>query len=209
VTRDIKAVFGTKVPLLEVGCGSGLIYEQLRRSGVVTRRSYAGGDISENMLKIARERFPGVTFSALDIFKLSPPDRSQRNVLNVHVLQHLPHYQDAVRELLRITNETLYVVTWFTRKADDQITFCDPSDQWDKQAFFNNYYSLPKFLSFLFFSTTRPIADVRVHQFGPWADSYSIALTFADSNGRISPLPAGQRIRRRIGQIVRSVRSRT
>jgi ubiquinone/menaquinone biosynthesis C-methylase UbiE len=200
VTRDIRTVFGPRVPLLEVGCGTGLIYEQLRKSGVVTRQSYAGGDISQNMLNIARSRFPGVKFSELDIFKLALPDRSQKNVINVHVLQHLPHYEDAIRELLRITGETLYVVTWFNRKVDDQITFCEPSDEWDKQAFFNNYYSLPKFLGFVLNSTSRPIRSIRVHQFGPWLDSYSVALTFSDSPSEQSLV---RRIRRRVGDAVR------
>jgi SAM-dependent methyltransferase len=206
VRRDIKAVFGRRVQLLEIGCGSGLIYEELRRQRIVTKRSYAGGDISENMLQIARQRFPGVIFSPLDIFKLDLPDRSQPNVINIHVLQHLPHYEQPIRELLRVTAKTLYVVSWFTREAEDRITFCEPADEWDKQAFFNNYYSLQKFLSFVLASANRPVRDIRVHQFGPWVDSYSVAVTFADPPEVHSRHSWARRVRRRLGDAVRKVR---
>jgi len=206
LVKDVRAVFGRRVPMLEVGCGSGLIFRELRRSGIVTDRSYSGGDISQNMLDIGRKRFPGVKFSVLDIFKLDLPDRSQRNVINIHVLQHLPHYEAAIRELLRITDDTLYVVSWFARAQEDQVTFCEPSDDWDKQAFHNNYYSLPRFLSFLVSSTDRPIREIRVHQFGPWKDSYSIALTFDDSSMNDPARSLGRRMRSRLGGVVRRIR---
>jgi ubiquinone/menaquinone biosynthesis C-methylase UbiE len=207
LAEDVRAVLEPRVPVLEVGCGSGLIYNALRQHGIVTADSYSGGDISNNMVQIARQRYPTVHFSVLDILNLSLPDRSQRNVINVHVLQHLPHYEAAMRELLRITADTLYVVSWFTRKPEDEITFSEPSAQWDQQSFFNNYYSLPKFLGFVFSATDRPIRHLRVHQFGrPWSDSYSVVIRFADSAASERPGNRLRRLRSQLSDTLKKVR---
>ena len=123
----------------EVGSGSGLIYQTLKDIGLVTSKTYRGGDVSERMLEIARNRAPDVEFLKLDIFGIALPDRSQDNVICIHVLQHLPGFEAAVSELVRITKNKLYIASWFVAENDDQVTFCDASTDWDNQSFFNNY----------------------------------------------------------------------
>jgi ubiquinone/menaquinone biosynthesis C-methylase UbiE len=168
--------------ILEVGCGSGLICQTLLQRGLTRPDRYTGGDISRKMLEIARNRLPNVTFNELDIFRLAIPDRAIPQVLNVHVIQHLPNYADAVGELLRITRDKLVLVSWFTDKAEDQIQFSEPSERWDHQRFYNNFYSLPRLLAFIRTAAGRPVADIRTHHF--WEQAYAICVDFVNQASR-------------------------
>ncbi len=177
---DLAREFGKPTVITEIGCGSGLIFQAMKEQDIVTSGTYTGGDISQSMLKIARERYPEAHFRELDIFNLDLPDNSQPNVINIHVLQHLPHYDQAIKELLRIAREKLYIACWFTQQPQDEITFCDPSERWDNQRFQNNCYSLPKFVSCIIANSQKPLADMRIHRFG--GQNYSICLSFIPAN---------------------------
>lgn len=168
--ENIRAEFGEAEPMLDVGCGSGLIYGQMRREGVVTSDSYVGGDTSEKMLAIARERFPDAYFAPLDIFDMPYADRSQENVICIQVLQHLPHYREALGELLRITRRKLYISSWFG--PEDRINFGDSPFG---GPFFENRYSLAKFLSYLT-AERMGIQDLRVHHLQ--GVNYSVSMSF-------------------------------
>ena len=175
LVRDIKAEIGRRTSILEVGCGSGLIYHEMLKRRIVTAKSYIGGDVSQKMLEIARGRFPETTFSHLDIFNLPYPDKSQPNVICIHVLQHLPHYAEAVKELIRITGRRLYIATWFNQSFEDSIVFGETA--WGAP-FHDNCYSLPKFLAFLYGSTDANIKGLSVKLLAerPGRPSYRIGL---------------------------------
>jgi len=154
VCKKIQEFVGTDDNLLEVGCGSGLICHCLLAHGF-PKLKYSGGDVSEKMLELARKRYPEISFRNLDIFDLDLEDRSIDNVICIHVLQHLPHYEDAVRELMRVTKKRLYIVSWF--QDEEQISFTKPAEKWANQRFFNNRYSLRKFEDFV-----HGLADVTI-----------------------------------------------
>jgi ubiquinone/menaquinone biosynthesis C-methylase UbiE len=176
---DLKREFGVNASIVEVGCGTGLVYKALLDEGVVTEDSYIGGDVSGKMLGIARRRCPPACFKELDVFHLDLPASSQSNVICIHVLQHLPDYELAVRELLRVAKKKLYIVSWFNQEDEDLIQFSLPSERWDGQQFFNNRYSLRKFVSFIYRNSNEHIEDLRVHDFE--GDNYGIAITFRGS----------------------------
>jgi SAM-dependent methyltransferase len=178
LAKDIKVWFGDHVSLLEVGCGTGLVYQELRRHRVVTSDSYVGGDVSKSMLSIARQRYPGVSFVDLDIFDLGYPDRSQPNVICIQVLQHLPYYDKAISELIRVTRQKLYVVSWFELDTEDKLELSPPSSRWDGTGFQNNVYSLPKFLGYILTQSGRPIEALHIHHL--LDKNYSISVAFAD-----------------------------
>ena len=179
LVADIKVEVGKKTRVLEVGCGSGLIYSEMLKRGVVTPKSYIGGDVSDRMLDIARHRFPKATFTHLDILNLPYPDKSQPNVICIHVLQHLPHYAQAVKELIRVTANELYIVTWFTQKPDDNIVFGETQPAYGA-SFYDNSYSLPKFVASLY--ADREVKRLCIKQLTdyPGRCSYSISLTLGD-----------------------------
>jgi SAM-dependent methyltransferase len=147
--------------ILEVGCGSGLIYAALKATGILHERSYRGGDITPQMLAIARARYPGVEFVPLDIFDLSQV-RSD-NVLCVHVLQHLPGYHLALEELLNSTRKLLYVVSWFAEQDDTRLRTND-AQLGTRLPFYANVYGMAQFLAAV--RAHERVRDVESHEFG-------------------------------------------
>lgn len=177
LVNDIRTVWGRPTSIFEMGCGSGLIFQKLSDKGLVTPTSYSGGDISLKMLEIAQRRAPSVSFKQLDIFNINLPDQSQENVINIHVLQHLPYYEEPVRELVRIAKKRLYICCWF-KTGEDQIHFSPGGDAWDAQGFQNNYYSLDKFLDFLNKNWGECIEKLEVRTFDEL--NKSVVVTFKD-----------------------------
>lgn len=53
--------------VLDFGCGKGDFYGFLRDKGIEVR--YTGIDINENLINLARDKYPGVDFRVLDIEK--------------------------------------------------------------------------------------------------------------------------------------------
>lgn len=157
-------------PILEIGCGSGMIYDELITHRMATADSYIGGDISQKMLDIAHDHFPLGNFLPMDIFSLPYQARTQPNVICIQVLQHLPTYTEAVKELLQITEQKLYITSWFSTKLKDNIKF--GTTEWCGERFYNNVYSLPKFLAFLYEQTKAK--TVRIKQLAN--PSYSISI---------------------------------
>lgn len=135
---DMLEVLPAPSPVLEIGCGSGVMYEAMVEAGVTTPELYRGGDISESMLQIARFNHPeGVMWDHMDVFELPFENKSQEVVLSISLLQHLPDYKRALAELLRITKKHLYVTTWFHEGPEDTIVF--------DGKYYENGYSLPLF----------------------------------------------------------------
>lgn len=161
--------------IVEIGCGSGLIYESMLNHRIVTPSSYIGGDVSLNMLTIAKQRYPQVPFLRLDIFQLPFDTASVDNVINIQVLQHLPGYKDAVKELVRVTRKQLIIDTWFVSGNEDSISFQN-SGAGDTEKFFNNFYSYPKFAAFLKEIGGSKIKRMNVHQFSK--ENAAIAVDF-------------------------------
>jgi ubiquinone/menaquinone biosynthesis C-methylase UbiE len=89
---------------LEVGCGSGLMYQAL--SGLV-EVSYTGVDTSKEMLRSARAAFPNVDFRDGDGYKLPFPDRSFDVVASYDVLQHVPDIVGFIQEMVRVSRGTV------------------------------------------------------------------------------------------------------
>jgi trans-aconitate methyltransferase len=144
LARDIGATCGRGIPLFEVGCGSGLIGKELVDQGVLSAAQYSGGDVSQSMLVLARQRLPGAKLVELDVLDLTLP--KQDNVLCLQVLQHLPHYREGLAQLLNFARKQLYLVTWFGDLSyDDQIILSRDSEA--KPTFFTNRYSLARFMA--------------------------------------------------------------
>lgn len=180
LAANLSKYFGKNSKILEVGCGSGLIYDVMLRFGIISPESYSGGDISQSMLQLARQRDPKIKVQTLDIFKLNLDDSISDNVINIHVMQHLPHYRDAVLELMRVTKKRLYIACWFNNEPEDSINFCEPSDKWDNQQFYNNTYSLNNFIEYVKINGGDSIANIEINHFG--GSNYGIVIDFNKSD---------------------------
>ena len=72
--------FKNNAKVLDVGCGKGVLYQYLRQT--VSGIDYTGIDISESAVKAASERFPDVTFKAMDFDITTIDDKFDVIILN-------------------------------------------------------------------------------------------------------------------------------
>lgn len=97
--------------ILEIGCGTGLVYEALvDRLGCGL--NYVGVDNSMKMLAIARNRFPMARFSFGDAFKLKFKNRRFQVTCAFEVFGHMPDCTEALAEMLRVTRQTAAFTVW-------------------------------------------------------------------------------------------------
>lgn len=96
--------------LLDVGCGTGPIYEINRDYGFDFK--YKGTDYSPAMIEIAKREFPEGDFEVQDARYLSEPDNSWDCVLLLHCLDHLDDYKSAIKEAARVAKKYVCIVLW-------------------------------------------------------------------------------------------------
>jgi SAM-dependent methyltransferase len=97
--------------VLEVGCGTGRIYERLVPRLLPNER-YTGVDVSERMLALARAKFPRARLLAGDGYGLRFADGAFDAVLAFEVLGHLPEIGPFLRELVRVARRTAVFTVW-------------------------------------------------------------------------------------------------
>lgn len=87
---------GAGQEVLEVGCGTGLILERIARFA----RAATGIDVSPGMVEHARRR--GLNVRVGDATALPFPDASFDVACSFKVLAHVPDFDRALREMLRV-----------------------------------------------------------------------------------------------------------
>ena len=109
VTERLGELFDGPFSLLDCGVMSGVTHEDLRRAGLPV--GYTGIDMSESVVADCRERLPDAEWRRMSVTDLAFPDASFDVAHCRHVLEHLPYYETAVRELFRVARR--YVVLCF------------------------------------------------------------------------------------------------
>jgi len=97
--------------VLEVGCGTGRIYEQLVPR-VLEESGYLGIDSSERMLALARQRFPRGTFRHGDGLALDVAAQAFDYALAFEVAGHLPEIGPLLAELGRVSRRGILFTVW-------------------------------------------------------------------------------------------------
>lgn len=98
-----------RIQVLEVGCGTGLIYDALHK--VLDRRlRYTGIDNSEAMLAIAHKRFPRGMFLEGDAFMLGYETRKFDVACAFEVFGHMPDCLPALAELVRVGQTAIFTL---------------------------------------------------------------------------------------------------
>ena len=84
--------------IADLGCGSGVFSNLLRRRGV----DVIGVDLSPRLIRIARETYPEIEFREGDLEHLPFDDESFDGVLLAGVLHHLPDWTASAAEIRRV-----------------------------------------------------------------------------------------------------------
>ena len=105
--RDLKKFFADTIPagssVLEIGCGTG------ETIGMLNGGRMLGIDISAEMVKIARAKFPHVEFRAMDAEALALEEKFEYVILS-DVLGYFEDLQAAFQELKKVSSPATRIV---------------------------------------------------------------------------------------------------
>jgi len=104
--------------ILDVGCGTGPIYELIKISGGKWDFGYKGTDYSPAMIEVCQKQFLEGDFEVEDARKLTEPNSSWDCVLLMHCLDHLDDYKAAIAEAARVAERYVLIVLWRPFVAD-------------------------------------------------------------------------------------------
>lgn len=108
IETDIIRKYGTGKRTLEIGCGTGIILEQVNEFA----KQAQGIDISEGMLKDSRKK--GLKVEVANAAKKLPFKNGEFDVTySFKVLPHIPELEKALEEMARVTKKGGYVIMEF------------------------------------------------------------------------------------------------
>ena len=131
--KDVRSV-------LDIGCGPATELGGYKTHGLDL--DYVGLDRSSYMLRLAKARNPDARLVYGDMLQLPFADKSFDAVVLKHVLEHLHHYEGALREAFRVSRNLL-IVDFFHTLLPFNLPILD------KKGYWNNWYSRNKFETFL------------------------------------------------------------
>jgi SAM-dependent methyltransferase len=97
--------------IVEVGCGTGRIYEQIVPR-LLPERGYTGIDLSARMLGLAHRRWPAGRFVRSDGCELALADDAVDYALAFEVVGHLPDVGRLLAELGRVARSGFLLTAW-------------------------------------------------------------------------------------------------
>lgn len=108
--------------LLDVGCGTGPLYEMIKTTwetsddGLAELKKwtfgYKGSDYSRTMIQTCKMLFPEGNFEVQDARKLPEETNSFDAVVLMHALDHLDDYEAAIREAARVAKKFVCIILW-------------------------------------------------------------------------------------------------
>jgi ubiquinone/menaquinone biosynthesis C-methylase UbiE len=115
----MEHMVNSKDTVLDVGCGSGMVYSALKEltsNGELP--GYSGIDVSKEMLSIAKRRNPEAHWKIGDAYKLPIEDKSNSVVTCFEVLGHIPYIANVIKELIRTAKRWVIFTTWITKGTE-------------------------------------------------------------------------------------------
>jgi len=90
---------------LEIGCGEGYVTKRIHDMGI----NVEGADVSEDVIELARLKYPGIKFTVKSIYELSKYKEKYDIVFAIEVLEHLDSPRKAVEELKKVSRKYIFV----------------------------------------------------------------------------------------------------
>lgn len=97
--------------ILEVGCGTGLVYEALR-DAIGPKVTYTGMDNSSQMVAACRKAHPGANIRKGDAFALPAETGTFDIACAFEVFGHMPEPAGAIAELIRVARRVAIFTVW-------------------------------------------------------------------------------------------------
>ncbi|MBD3163728.1 methyltransferase domain-containing protein [Candidatus Woesearchaeota archaeon] len=129
--------------ILDAACGPATEYASYLSENLDI--NYTGLDRSDYMLKVAKQRYADINFVKGNVEILPFEDNQFQAVLLKHILEHLPTYENAVSESVRVASEL--VIIHFFHATLPLIEF--DLNLKHKAGFWESWYSRKKFEKFL------------------------------------------------------------
>jgi 2-polyprenyl-3-methyl-5-hydroxy-6-metoxy-1,4-benzoquinol methylase len=107
--RNLTNLIATKKvdSILDVGCGEGFTLNRLKEKG--TYKKLEGIEYLPAAIELGKKTYPDIKITQGSIYELPYKDNSFDLVLCTEVLEHLDKPQDALRELVRVSNKYLVI----------------------------------------------------------------------------------------------------
>ncbi len=125
-TRDaleawVLAVSTPSTSLLDAGCNTGVEGYRLFEKGYIGR--YTGADSNPKALMYALENLSSkrAAFSLTDLDALGFRDQEFDITINKDVIEHLPYYDETLKELARVTKHALALSTFISLHEGDDL----------------------------------------------------------------------------------------
>ncbi|MBP9732525.1 MAG: class I SAM-dependent methyltransferase, partial [Candidatus Magasanikbacteria bacterium] len=93
--KDFSQYITKEDTVLDIGCGNGRVYQLCENLQV----AYTGIDQSEELIAIAREKYPAVHFDVGEMTKLPYEDASFSVIICVATFNHLPDRASRLKSL--------------------------------------------------------------------------------------------------------------
>ena len=98
IVRQVKDTY--KMNFLEVGCGSGRMYESFAAS--ISGFDYTGIEMSDEVIAVNKLKFPEAHWLSGSVYDLPFNDNSFTTVFSNYVIEHLVFPEQGIREMLRV-----------------------------------------------------------------------------------------------------------
>jgi len=90
---------------LDIGCGEGYVTKHIHDMGI----NVEGVDVSEDVIELARVRYPEIKFTVKSIYELSKYKEKYDMVFAIEVLEHLDSPRKAVEELKKVSRKYIFI----------------------------------------------------------------------------------------------------
>ncbi len=132
ILQEIRKYQKDSINILELGCGDWRLLDYLKQH-LEKQINFTWVDISENMIKLAKEKNPGHTFWAMDMQNFVEEEQQQKYdvIIMVASFQHIPNKQERLIILKNCYKSLNYewklimvnwaFTKWFKKKYRKQI----------------------------------------------------------------------------------------
>lgn len=100
-----------KTNFLEIGCGSGKMYGYINEKFNLLQ--YTGIEVSENVIKNNRIRFPNANWLVADAYNIPLSSESVDVCFSFYVLEHLVYLEKALLSMLRVIKKNGFLILIF------------------------------------------------------------------------------------------------